>query len=303
MPGIRKNISYFLEYAAARTVIALMRAAPYRLALRFGGWLGYLAWRRFRLRRGEVLASLARAFPEKTPAELEALGQANYCNLGRWFVEMFLVPSLSLDWMRGHVELEGREALEAAYAEGRGVVGVTFHFGDWELMGAFTARLGYPLDAIARGQKNPWFHRYITRMRAASGMRLIPVTSSTRLTARALREGRMVGFYADQDAHADGEFVEFLGRSASTPRGPALYAFRCGSPAVLTIMLPQPDGRWRLHIERIPRPATEDRDEFVREMTTWFTKRLEEYVRANPEYWFWPHRRWKTRPPLESDRG
>lgn len=297
MPGVGKKISHLLEYAAARTAIAALRAVPQRGALAFGGWLGGLAWERFGLRRAEVLRELTISFPELGESELVSLGQRCYVNLGRTFVEMFLAPALPTGRMTAMIEMEGRAVLDTALAEGRGVVNVTFHYGDWELMGAYTARLGYPLDVIARGQKNPWFHRYVTRMRAASGMRLIPVTQAPRAVPRALRQGRIVSFLADQDAHADGEFVQFLGRPASTPKGPALYAFRYGCPVVFTLMLPLEDGRWRVHFERAPRPETEDREQFVRELTDWYTRRLEDFVRSRPEHWFWPHRRWKTRPP------
>ena len=125
MPGIRKKASYLLEYAAARAVIALLRISPYPLVLRFGGWLGKLAWQRFHVRRNKVLDSLAQAFPEMPPVELDKLGQTNYTNLGRWFVEMFLAPSLSTAWMTRNIEHEGREVLDQALSEGRGVVNVT----------------------------------------------------------------------------------------------------------------------------------------------------------------------------------
>ncbi|MCE5272989.1 lysophospholipid acyltransferase family protein [bacterium] len=297
MPGAWKKVSHLLEYVAARVAIAALRAAPQRTALAFGGRLGEFAWDRIGMRRGEVRRELALSFPDLGAPELESLGRRCYVNLGRVFVEMFLAPTLSTERMAALIEMDGRAVLEEALAEGRGVVNVTFHYGDWELMGAYTARLGYPLDVIARGQKNPWFHRYVTRMRTASGMRLIPVTQAPRAVPRALRQGRIVSFLADQDAHGEGEFVPFLGRPASTPKGPALYAFRYGCPVVFTLMLPLPDGRWRVHFERAPRPETVDREQFVRELTAWYTRRLEDFVRQRPEHWFWPHRRWKTRPP------
>lgn len=297
MPGLKKRLSHIGEYLLARAACAVLRVLPRGTALRFGERLGVLAWERYRLRRREVLDSLARSIPGKTPEALEKIGAAAYRNLGRWFVEMFLAPSLPTSWMRENIDLEGINVLDAALEQRTGVVNVTFHYGNWELMGAYVARLGYPLDVIARGQTNPLFHRWVTRMRESSGMRLIPVGRPGKLIARSLREGRVVCFLADQDAHALGVFVEFMGRPASTPKGPALYAFKHGCPVVFTLMLPRPDGKWKVVFESVPRPETTDRDEFVREMTAWYTRRLEEYVRANPEHWFWPHRRWKTAPP------
>ena len=256
MSRIKKNVLYFGEYVLARSAVALLRTLPVSLSLRIGESLGALAWERYRLRRAEVMESLFRSLPGKTPEALEKLGRANYRNLGRWFVEMFLVPSLSTRWMRENIELEGSNIMDAALEQGAGVVNVTFHYGDWELMGAYVARLGYPIDVIARGQKNPWFHEYVTRMRESNRMHLIPVTKSARMIPQSLRQGRVVSFLADQDAHEGGEFVEFLGRPASTPKGPALYAFKYGCPAIFTIMLPQPGNKWKVVFESVPRPET-----------------------------------------------
>ena len=128
-------------------------------------------------------------------------------------------------------------------------------------------------------------------------MRLIPVNRAKTEVVRSLRSGRIVSFLADQDAHRVGVFVDFMDRPASTPKGPALYAFKTGAPVVLSIMLPQAGGRWKIVFESVPRPDSNNMEEFIREMTACYTSRLEYYVRQAPEHWFWPHRRWKTEPP------
>ena len=262
-----------------------------------GQALGWFAWRVVGFRRSLVLEGLARAFPQKTPAELDSIGLACYRNLGRCFVEMFRIHRMSTSLMQRRIRIEGREILDEALAQGRGVINVTFHYGNWELMGAYVARLGYPLDVIARGQKNRFFNRYVNRIRRANGMQLIPVSDSPKTVVASLRRGRIVSFLADQDAHQVGVFVDFLGRAASTPRGPALYAFKTGAPVVLSFMVPQASGGWKIVFERIERPRTDDREKFIQEMTANYTSRLEEYIRRAPEHWFWPHRRWKTPSP------
>jgi KDO2-lipid IV(A) lauroyltransferase len=283
-------------------LVGLLARVPEPAALAFGRFLGSLAWRVVKFRCKLVLASLRRAFPEKGTEELAALGLACYRNLGGCFVEMFRIHRLSTREMERRIFFERRQVMDQALEQGRGVINVTFHYGNWELMGAFAARSGMPLDVIARGQQNPYFDRYVKNLRRASGMRLISVNRAKAEIVRSLRSGRIVSFLADQDAHRVGVFVDFLGRPASTVKGPALYAFKTGAPVVLSVMLPQSaSGRWKIVFEPVPRPDTNELEEFIREMTAHFTSRLEYYIRQAPEHWFWPHRRWKTGPPEAMD--
>ncbi len=236
-------------------MLAALRLLPDRAAAALGSGLGWLAWSGLKIRRGLVLESLARAFPEKSLPELERSGEKCYRNLGRTFLEAFRMTGRVGARLMERVELEGREVLDRALEQGKGVVNVTFHYGNWELMGACAARRGYPLEVIARRQRNPWFDRFITRERAASGMGLIPVEEAPRKVLRALRAGRIVTHLADQDAGRTGVFVEFLGRPASTPKGPALYAWKSGAPLVLTMMLPAGRGPLEDHFRGAGAPG------------------------------------------------
>ncbi|HUU26951.1 MAG TPA: lysophospholipid acyltransferase family protein [archaeon] len=294
---LKKRSVHLLEYALFRVAAWFLTLVPEWFARASGRALGSFVWRVVPLRRKHVLESLSRAFPQKSPSELERIGLFCYRNLGHCFVEFVRLNKLTGPWMERNITIEGREILDRLLGQGLGVIFVCFHYGDWELEGAYLGHLGYPLDVIARSQTNPFFDRYVSRMREACGMRLLPVTRSTRHVARSLRDGRIVAFLADQDAHQAGVFVDFLGRPASTPRGPAMYAYKTGAPVVLSFMTPAEGGKWNLVFEHAPRPETEDREEFIGEMTSFFTSRLDYYVRQAPEHWFWPHRRWKTKQP------
>jgi len=298
---LESKFRHKFEYALVRMAVAVLARLPVSAALAFGRFLGSVAWQVVGLRRRLVMESLQRAFPEKKTEQLNASGLACYRNLGSCFVEMFRIYRLSTPQMQRRVTFQDRRIMDRALEQGRGVINVTFHYGNWELMGAFAARCGMPLDVIARGQQNPYFDRYIERLRSSNGMRMIPTGVAKKEVVRSLRRGRIVCFLADQDAHRVGVFVDFLGRPASTPKGPALYAFKTGAPVVLSIMLPQGDAGWKIVFEPVPRPESDNLEEFIAEMTAYYTNRLEYYVRQAPEHWFWPHRRWKTEPCKLSD--
>jgi Kdo2-lipid IVA lauroyltransferase/acyltransferase len=290
-----KKVAHLAEYAAVRVAVAVLGLFGERIASGLGSALGGFIWNVVGIRRKLVIESLQKSFPQAGSDELNRLGHKCYRNLGAVFVEIFRIHRLSNKELAEKVVFRNREILEDALAEGRGVVNVAFHYGNWELMGARAAREGWPLDVIARPQTNPLFNSYVNAKRESNGMRLVHVRGSSGRIAKALRGGRIVTFLADQDAHQVGVFVPFLGRQASTPIGPALFTWKIGSPMVISLMLPLGDGRWEVVFERVPRPESEDRDEFIRELTEYYTRHLEQQVRKAPEHWFWPHKRWKTR--------
>jgi KDO2-lipid IV(A) lauroyltransferase len=111
-----------------------------------------------------------------------------------------------------------------------------------------------------------------------------------------------VAYLADQDARDHGIFVDFLGRPASTVRGPAIFAIRNECPVVATFLIREGFGRHRAVVEE---PIWPDRNlkgrEAVEDLTQRFTDVLERYVREIPGHYFWMHRRWKTAPPAQKE--
>ena len=160
---------------------------------------------------------------------------------------------------------------------------------------ASVAAQGYPIDAIYQPQRNPLFNNSIVEARERLGLRLIARGGASKEALQRLREGRMVGFVADQNAGRTGVFVPFFGRLASTHRGAALLAVRSGAPLFFAAAIREGD-----HYHGITEEITDSRegplDQVVERLTASFTACLERLVRKWPEQYFWHHRRWKTRP-------
>ncbi|HMI43526.1 MAG TPA: lysophospholipid acyltransferase family protein, partial [Gemmatimonadaceae bacterium] len=220
-------------------------------------------------------------------------------HLGRTFIETALLDFLGKDGLQRLVEtVEGWEEIEEVMSKGKGAVLVTGHIGNWELAGAYVAARGIPLDAIVRGMANPLFDAYINHTREVIGMTVVHDSEAVRRTPRSLRAGRAVAFVADQGVMGlASTFVPFFGRPAKTPRGAAVFALRFDTPVVFVVALRQPNGRYRIVVERIEAPQTGDRDKDVDAIVARFTQHLEKWVRAVPAQYFWQHRRWRRQPP------
>lgn len=295
----RPTLAHHVEFALLRGTIALLGILPWELAARAGARLGLLGYSPLRIRRRVVEEQVAFAFPELSPREVRRIAREAYASLGRTTVETALLPNLTREQVLNLVaETQGIEEVESALSLGRGIIVVTGHFGNWELGGAYLAARGWPIGSIVRRQGNPLFDRYLNETRRAIGNEVIYDAEAVRRVPRLLRENRPVAFVADQGLLGlASTFVPFFGRLAKTPRGPAVFALRLGTPVFFGAALRRPDGRFRIVFERVPVQETGDRDADVDRIVADFTRVLERWVRVAPEQYFWHHRRWKHRPP------
>ena len=205
----------------------------------------------------------------------------------------------------------GWDVMEAALAEGRGVMLVTGHYGNWEIAAATVASRGLPISAIVRRQGNLLVDRRLDDTRRRLGVRTITQREAPTQVPRALRRGGVVGIVGDQDARRAGVVVPFFGQPASTHRGPALFALRFGAPILACVArrLPGDEVRYEVSGTRVNVENTGDLEADVERVTTELAARLEDEIRVAPEQYFWFHRRWKSglkrepRPPRQGMPG
>ncbi len=286
-----------VEYVAIRVVIALLARLPVAWAAAIGGWLGRVAYRPFGVRARTVEGQIAFAFPEFTPAQVRATARAAYDNLGRTAIEAAVLSARGPAAIRAYCAIEGIEHLEAARARGEGALLVAGHTANWELAGATIAAHGFAFSAVARHMGNPIFEDYLLRVREVAGTEVVFDDQAVRRIPRAVKEGRFIGLLADQGVLGlASTFVPFFGRLAKTPRGPAVFALRMGTPVYFCVGVRDAQQRPRLYVEPMPVEVTGDREHDVEQLVARYTARLEAHVRAHPGQYFWHHRRWKRQP-------
>ncbi|MGA0919531.1 MAG: lysophospholipid acyltransferase family protein [Gemmatimonadaceae bacterium] len=287
-----------IEFGALRSVAALLRPFGWRMASRVGAAVGGLAWWPLRMRAARVTRTLRACFPEMSEAQVRATARESYRGLGRTsFEAIYLSRAGGEEVLRAFAESRGEEVLAAAYTQGRGVILVAGHLGNWELSAAYMAARGYPVDGIAMHMANPLSDRFFQRTRERLGIGVIFDDQAVRAVPRALRAGRGVGFLSDQSAKGlASTMIPFFGRPARTPRGAAVFALRDDLPMVFVAALRRADGRYRAHFESVDVVRTGDRDADVQATALAYTQVLERLVREHPEQYFWQHRRWKGQP-------
>jgi KDO2-lipid IV(A) lauroyltransferase len=293
------TLAHRAEYYALRGAVAALDGFGIRRAARIGERLGALGYRPLGIRRAVVERQVRAAFPEFGEGDVHRVAKASYESLGRTAIETALLPARSREQVIAMFSrVEGWDIVERAMAQGKGILFVTGHLGNWELAGSFVAARGVPLEAVARRMQNPLFDRYLTQTRSRIGMSVIHDADAVRRVPRAMREQHAVAFLVDQGAVGlASTWVPFFGRLAKTPRGPAVFALRLGAPVVFGAALRQPDGRYMIGFEEVRTEPTGDREADVDRIVAAYTATLERWVRRAPEQYFWHHRRWKHQRP------
>lgn len=288
-------MKHYFEFALFQVFKWFVMLLPLKSAQRLGEYLGALAFYLYTPRRVIALENLRFAFPEKTEGELRAIAKGAFRNYGITLVELLWFPNLDDKGLRRLVDVQNLELMTSAYARGKGLIMLSGHFGNWELI---ALAMGYlsklPISIIVQTQANTLVDEVVNRNRCLLGNRVVPMGMSVREIIRTLGEGGVVAIAPDQSGAMEGAFVDFFGRSVATHKGPAVFAIRSGAPVQMGFIMRRQDGTYTVILEEIQTgDLTENTEENVVELTRRHTALLEKYVRMHPDHWLWMHRRWK----------
>jgi KDO2-lipid IV(A) lauroyltransferase len=284
-----------LEFGAVRLVSAIVSVLPMRIVRRIGAGLGRIAYCLDRSRRRTALENLAAAFPSKRERERRGLARAMFAHFGSLLLELLKFANYTPEQMRKAVDVEGEERARQAYAQQRGVLFFTGHFGYWEIHAIAEPLLNRPISVLARALDN-------VRLRTSTGNSVIYRQGAVRRILRELGANHGVALLIDQHLHTpDAVYVDFFRRPAATTSALAALALRTGAPVIPVFALPLPRGRYRLVYEHPVDPPRADTPDAVRDFTQRCTDVLEMYVRRHPTLWLWMHRRWRDQDVLTGE--
>ena len=293
---IARRVIDFAAYLAVRLLICVVQAVPIETGARLARPLARIVCERLRLRQEVVDTNLRHAFPQLSPAARHELALRSWEHLFLMVVEIaHAVRKIHETNWRRYVMLRNVRAMVRAQLSDRPTICLAGHFGNFEVCGYVTGMLGIPSFTVARPLDNPFLDRFVNRFRAAQGQQVLEKLGSSQEIERQLAQGANFVVLADQAAGRKGCWVEFFGRPASTHKAIALFSLTNDAPMFVTYFLRT--GR-PMRFELGCQGQVDPRDDLretagVRELTQWFTTRIEDSVRRGPEQYWWVHRRWK----------
>jgi KDO2-lipid IV(A) lauroyltransferase len=263
-----------------------------------GGWIAYLLDRRH-VKIG--LTNLALAFPDRSEVERRAILRRSYINLGRSGAEYVRLGGFFYKRFKRRVAYRNIELLHKFRQcyPGRGILVLTAHFGNFELLPAAHALMGHSIGLVHHTQRFAAGDALVTFVRERAGVRIIRKHAAARAVLKTLRNGGIVGIPFDQNAkRSEAIFVPFFGEPAATTSGLARLVQISGAAVVPVFIVREPDHRHhRIEImDELPIQRSGDSEADLYENTRRFVAAVEDIVRRYPDQFLWTHRRFRTRP-------
>ncbi len=287
-----------IELSFVLFIAFVYRTLPLSIARMKASLLGWIIARVVGLRKTVAMQNLNSAFPHHTQTENYRIYVNCWKHFSRVGAEISRLPIMNIKSIEKSINTSSQIVLREALEGGKGVIVVSGHLGNWEWMGGSMARLGYPISFVVTGQSNPLTAGWLDKMRMSVGAEIILKDDAVRGILSAIRRNRVIAILCDQDAGDAGVFTEFFGRPASTPKGPAIFHLKTGTPILFTSALCDKSGYYNIVIEKFKfDEVSGDREEDIFNIMQKITSRLEEDIRLQPHQWLWLHRRWKTTPP------
>jgi KDO2-lipid IV(A) lauroyltransferase len=258
--------------------------------------VGLAIWLAVSKRRKNMMIKNIRKILHVTESEAYKIGKESITRFGGMLADLLQYPRLSKKNIKKMVDFQGLENLENALAYSKGVVMVTGHCGNWELLGAALAYQGFPMVAVTKRQKNHNFDRFINVFRHIPPGGTVLYKDNLRDVIRALGKNKIPLIFIDVDGHDTGVFVEFFNQWTSTPPGAAVLAKMCGSPIVPAFISQVPNGKHHITLEApVWVDNSIDKKTAIYDTIQCLSSILEKHICRSPNEWFWLQDRWRTK--------
>ena len=248
---------YYLYRFAQFLVNRLPLEASYALAI-FLSDLHYFF--SFRDRR-QVRDNLKKILP---PTEdLRRATREVFRNFGKYLTEFLRMGKMvEKDFLARKIKIQNAGRIQALLKEGKGIIIVTAHIGNWELGAVLLTVLGFPLMAVALPHKERPVNELFNNQRKLPGMEVIPTSGAIKKCLEGLRDNKMIAIVGDRDFSFKGvgEVMDFLGHKALIPKGAGIFALKTGAPIVPTFLIREEDDTFTLHIEEPIFPPSPEAD-------------------------------------------
>lgn len=287
-----------LAYRGFRVLQGVMERLPRAWAYALAILVARLAWVFSRTARARLEFNLRVALPEAEPRALRRIAWMNFRNHSKAYADLMRLPKAAVADLRPLLKVRNEHYLDQAVAAGKGVLVVSAHMGSWEVAAAIWSATITPVALFAEQLDPPELFAWYRTTRQRLGISVLPLNrTGLKQVVQALDAGEMIVTAVDRDLSGTGILVDFFGRPARIPTGPAAIALRRGAPLLPVCVFRLPDDTYVAEgWEPIWARSSGDREADIRRLTEQLVRHLERIIRAHPEQWHMPHRIWEGSP-------
>ena len=277
----------YINYYLYRLLGLVTPRIPPRLGYGICRLLAGVVYQYYATGRINVQRNLARILGEQTPeAELKSRARATFDYIMYNYFDLFRLPALDDEAVQGLVGLEGWQHVEAALADGTGIVMVSTHLGNIEVVLYAMLLRGLKITIPVERVEPPQLFDYISTLRTSKGLNLVPIDGPLLALLRTLKRGGVAGIAGDRDITETGQVVTFFGHPAHLPDGHVRLALKTKVPLVVGFSRRNDDHTHTAYFEPpfyLPTEGTEE--ERLAAGMDFVVKAMEKGIRQNPEQW------------------
>ncbi len=296
---IRQRFVRALVYYSTKAIIGFFRIFPLSFDAWIGAGLGKTAYYLLPSERHKSIKNILKAFPDKDVTWAKQQLKQSFKGFGISVMELIKLDTI-VRHIDDYIRIDNFAAFDAAIKEKKGILWITGHIGNWELMPVYFAKKGYQTYVVAKGLYDPRMDNLVNGLRERYGVHPVVRGSpgSGKRILKALRSNGILGMLIDQDTDVQGVFVRFFGDTAFTPRGAADLALKAGAGVVAGFITRTAPGH---HIIKLYGPVvpikTSSYENDVMSLTQSMSDYIEQHIKQHPQDWVWMHSRWAKRPP------
>jgi KDO2-lipid IV(A) lauroyltransferase len=289
-----RKLKLMVEYVGLKFLVLVIKVMPWSLAIKSGEVLGSLLPAFLPRRYKRTKSDIERAFPRKSPQEIEKITKESWVNIGRMSSEFVKCSQMSKAELTQRVEFRNFEPLLEHNRQGKGGILHIGHFVNWEVIGLAAGYAFDKMSFVARPQSNPYVDKQLTRMRTASGSKMISSYNPFFSTFKMIKKGYMVGILSDQSAKTEATFyMNFMGRPAEVAPMTAVVALKLGTP-IYPVKVRRENGKIIIEAQQpIYAPHMKYSTKTSFDLTRTLMKKYEEWIKEDPASWLWAHNRWR----------
>jgi KDO2-lipid IV(A) lauroyltransferase len=297
-----KKIQYWFGDILANGLLTFMilifRLMPPKGIVFVSKAAGTMAFYLIKKYRNRVLSNLSLAFEgEKNPKAIQKLAKEVFINFTLTPLETVYAYFHPFEKFLLKIEIQGKEYLDSALAQRKGVIALGAHLGPFTLVGARLSLEGYLFNLIINEGSFPRLWKRLGDYQRRLGQKLFfpkPATTSVKKSLNCLRRNEILYLVTDEQKRRGGIPVPFFGQTAYTPPGPAIFSLKTGAPILPMFIVREKGFPKTLFIgSPIETERTSHEKKDVELLTAKFTKVIEEFVKQYPGQWTWLNRRWK----------
>jgi KDO2-lipid IV(A) lauroyltransferase len=239
--------------------------------------------------RQAVIYNLSAVIKDKIAVKRSA--RQVFINFAYYLTDFFRYSKLNADFIKKYVTISGLDKLNDSLTKNKGIIAVTAHIGNYEMAGAVTALLGYPVDALVLPHQDRRLTDFFIKQRKLAGINVLLTTTGLKKCFSSIRQGKLIAFLGDRDFFGGGLTIEMFSRRCILPRGPAFFALRTNTNIIPAFFIRKNKKFYHLIFEEaiaVGEPGLKTEEAVIGA----YAKILERYIAKYPDQWYMFQRYW-----------